>query len=166
MDHTSFTIDLATRNDLAGILDLQERNLYQHGGKLSIRWPADWFEAAIAAMPLIVARSGGRVVGYLVSTPPAAQADMPIIQAMLAAYPGSAGAYLYGPICVDDGQRNRGVAHSMFRELRARLPGREGFTFIRHDNTPSRTAHAKMGLRDVGRFEHGGIEYVVAAYVG
>src|SRR5687767_8423992 len=55
---------LATRDDIDGILELQERNLPDQGGTLSARFPRARFEAAIAAMPLIVAHRNGLVVGY------------------------------------------------------------------------------------------------------
>jgi L-amino acid N-acyltransferase YncA len=127
---------------------------------------AAWFETAIADMPVMVARRVGHVVGYVVSTPLAAQAREPIIQAMLRAYPGSPGAYNYGPICVVEGERGRGLAGAMFAALRQRLPGREGFTFIRADNTVSLEVHTKLGMRRVAEFIHAGAAYVVVAYVG
>jgi hypothetical protein len=86
---SSYEIGLATRDDVTGILDLQERNLRSVGGALSVRFSRDWFEAAISDMPIIVARSDEQVVGYVVSTPLTAQAHDSIIQAMLRAYPGS-----------------------------------------------------------------------------
>jgi RimJ/RimL family protein N-acetyltransferase len=166
MGHSELAIVLGTRDDVPGILDLQERNLSEHGGALSVRWSAEWFEHAIADMPIIVARSGGRVVGYLVSTPQSAQYQNPIIQAMLAAYRPSADAYIYGPICVEEEYRKRGVAALMFQHLRARLPCRNGLTFIRGDNIASRAVAANLGMREVGQFEHGGVEYTVMAYIG
>jgi predicted GNAT family acetyltransferase len=116
-------------------------------------------------MPIIVARSGERVVGYLVSTQQSARAQNPIIQAMLAAYRPSADAYIYGPICVEQEQRKRGVAALMFRHLRTRLPSREGLTFIRGDNIAARAVAAKLGMREAGKFEHRGREYLVIVYI-
>ena len=165
MDHSDIVIEVATRDDLPGILDLQERNLTEHGGSLSVRWSAEWFQTAVGEMPIIVARSGERVVGYLVSTPQSAQAQNPIIQAMLAAYRPSADAFIYGPICVEQEQRKRGVAALMFQYLRTRLPCREGLTFIRGDNIASRAAAAKLGMREAGKFEHRGLEYIVTVSI-
>jgi hypothetical protein len=54
----------------------------------------------------------------------------------------------------------------MFRELRARLSGREGLTFIRADNAVSRQVHAKMGMCEVAAFTSGDSAYVVVAYQG
>ena len=164
MNHSAFAVDLATPADVAGIVDLQERNLPHNGGRLSVRLAAEWFEAAIADMPVIVARERGHVVGYAVSTPLSAQAHIPIVQAMFRVHPGPPGAYIYGPICVAESHRRRGVAMAMIAELRRRLPGREGFTFIRRDNAVSRTVHARMGMREVAEFTQADIAYVVVAY--
>src|SRR5438046_3178622 len=120
------SIRRATVADVPGILDLQARNLPDRGGVLSVGFPQAWFEAAIAAMPVIVAERDGKVLGYLVSAPFAALAEVPIVQAMLRAYPAAPGGYLYGPICVAEAERGQGIAPAMFAELRAQLPRREG----------------------------------------
>jgi L-amino acid N-acyltransferase YncA len=157
-------IALATREDIAGILDLQETNLRERGGTLSVRFPREWFEAALDDMPVLVARKGGKVVGYLVSSSPAAQAHMPIIQAMLRAYPGAPDSYLYGPICIAESERGQDLAAALMATLAARLPGRQGITFIRRDNTRSMRAHGKIGMREVAEFTHGDAAIVVVVY--
>ena len=161
-----YEIGSATVDDIGAILDLQERNLAHRGGTLSARLSPAWFEAAITAMPVIVARRAGRLVGYLVSSPLAAYAEVLIVQAMLQAYRGAPDAYVYGPICVEETERGRGVAGAMFEALRARLPGREGVLFIRRDNEASLKAHAKMGIREVAGFKYDGNEFAVLSYVG
>jgi hypothetical protein len=117
-------------------------------------------------MPIIVARKGGRVVGYLVSSSKTAQGHVPIIQATLRAYPGAADAYLYGPICVAQSERGQDLPAALMAALRERLPGREGITFIRRDNLRSMRAHAKIGMREVAEFVHGGAAVVVVSYTG
>jgi L-amino acid N-acyltransferase YncA len=164
MGVADYEITVATPEDIPGILDLQERNLLSNGGALSVPFSGAWFESAIADMPIIVARSQGRVVGYVVSTPLTAQAHNPIIQAMLRAFPGSPGAYNYGPICVSETERGRGLAGLMFQALRERLPARQGFTFIRRDNTVSVKVHTRMGMRQVAEFTQDGVVYVVVAF--
>jgi len=159
-------IAAATREDIAGILDLQEHNMRDNGGALSVRFSRDWFVTAIRNMSVMVARDGKKLVGYVISTPLSAQAHDPLIQAMLRAYPGSPGAYNYGPICIAESHRGRGLAIALFEALRAQLPCREGFTFIRADNTTSRKVHAKMGMRDVAEFRRGDAIYIVVAYQG
>jgi L-amino acid N-acyltransferase YncA len=163
---TDHEITVATREDIPGILDLQQRNLRSNGGALSVPFSRCWFEVAITDMPIIVARREKRVVGYLVSTPLAAQTHSPIIQAMLRAFPGSPGAYNYGPVCVAETERGRGLAGAMFQALRERLPARQGVTFIRRDNAVSLKVHSKMGMQEVAEFTQDGAAYVVVAYVG
>jgi hypothetical protein len=123
MGISKYEIGLATRDDIASIVDLQERNLRGVGGALSVPFSCDWFEAAISDMPIIVARINEQIVGYVVSTPLTAQAHDPIIQAMLRAYPGSSASYNYGPICVAENHRGQGLAVAMFEALKAQLPG-------------------------------------------
>jgi predicted N-acetyltransferase YhbS len=159
-------IGLALRDDIAGVLELQAENVIDRGGSLSVAFSREFFESAITDMPLIVARKKGRVVGYVLSSPLAAHAHVLIIDSMLRAYRGSAGAYLYGPICVADSERGRGLAGRLFAALRKQLPGREGILFIRRDNTSSLRAHAKMGLREVAEFTHDGVAHVVLSYLG
>src|SRR3712207_3008585 len=115
----SYEIGSATGDDISAILDLQERNLPDRGGTLSARLSRAWFEAAITAVPVIVARQAGRVVGYLVSSPLEAYAEVPVVRAMLQAYRGAPDAYVYGPICVEEAERGRGVVGAMFEALRA-----------------------------------------------
>ena len=159
-------ICLATRADIAGILELQEPNLRENGGALSVRFTAEDLEAALRDMPILVARRSGRIVGYLLSSSKAAQAHVPIMQAMLRAYPGEPDAYVYGPICVADSERGQDLPGKLILALRERLPGREGITFIRKDNVRSLRAHAKIGGREVAEFFHAGAAIVVISFAG
>jgi GNAT superfamily N-acetyltransferase len=156
----------ATKADLDGILALQECNLPERGGALSAPLPRTQLESMLRDLPLIVARRGGEVVGYLLAASKPTVAEIPVIRAMLAAYGGAADAYVYGPIVVDADERGRGVARRLFEALKARLPGREGILFIRADNAPSLRAHEKLDVTPRGRFTHNGIPYVVLSYVG
>src|SRR5262249_26146900 len=117
-------------------------------------------------LPLIVARRGGAIVGYLLAASRATVAGVPIIHAMLSAYRGSPDAYVYGPIVVSDAERGRGLAQRLFESLRARLPSREGILFIRADNSASLRAHAKMGVVPRGTFRHNDQDFVVLSYAG
>ena len=160
-------IGLAVRDDIAGILELQERNLRRNGGVLSVPMSREWLEGAVIGdMPIIVARCDDRIVGYVISSSLTAQSDDPILHAMLKAHPGSPGCYVYGPVCVAESERGQGLARAMFETLCARLRGRQGFTFIRADNAVSRKVHASMGLHEAAAFTVADIDYVVVAYRG
>jgi L-amino acid N-acyltransferase YncA len=161
-----YDIGLATRNDVTGILELQECNLFSKGGALSVPFSRSWFEAAVADEQVIVVRKNNQVVGYVVFSSFAAQAHVPLVNAMLDVYPGAPGAYNYGPICVVESERGRGLAGAMFAALRQRLKGREGIAFIRRDNATSLLAHKKMGMQEVAEFTHDGAVFAVLAYGG
>jgi L-amino acid N-acyltransferase YncA len=154
---------LATPNDIAEMLDLQDRNLTANGGTLSIAFSRELFQATMTEMPVVVARRAGRLIGYVLSSDIASQRHQPIIAAMVRAYAGTPGAYLYGPICVHEGERGRGLARALCAELGRHLPGREGISFIRSDNVSSLQAHQKMGWQSVGNFTQAGIAFVVIA---
>ncbi|MGH6991146.1 MAG: GNAT family N-acetyltransferase [Stellaceae bacterium] len=161
---SDYDIAPAMPEDIPGILALQEANLPGHGGSLSVRLPADWFERAMQAMPLVVARRDGAVVGYVVATSLAAQMHIPIVQAMAAKFPPPAGCFIQGPVCVAASERGKGLAGLMFKELCAQLPGQSAITFIRSDNAPSLRAHEKVGMHILGEFENGGERYTALRY--
>jgi predicted GNAT superfamily acetyltransferase len=153
-------------SDLDGIVALQAANQPERGGTLSTCLPPARIAEMMNKMPLIVARRDGRVAGYLMTSTREMNADVPVINAMLAVYPGTADAYVYGPICVDAGARGKGLAQAMFSELRRLVPMREGILFIRRDNPASLRAHEKMGMRQVAGFVFGGSEFVVLSCPG
>jgi predicted GNAT superfamily acetyltransferase len=160
-------IAAAGENDIDGILELQAANQIANGGTLSASLSRSQLQSIGSQMPLLVARRGQTVVGFLVSATGEAMVDIPIILAMLESYPARArDAYVYGPICVDVKERGRGLAQLLFEHLRRLLPGREGVLFIRRDNEASIKSHRKMGMREVASFSFGGIEHLVLSYVG
>ena len=160
----AYDIATATPDDIPGILALQEPNLPDNGGSLSVRQSAAWFEHAMLDMPLIVARRDGAVVGYMVSASLAAKKHIAIIQALLRSFPAPPDCYSYGPVCVAESERGNGLAGLMFEKLRAQLPGRPAMTFVRSDNAASLRAHEKMGMRVLGEFTEAGERYSALAY--
>ena len=116
-------IGQATAEDIDGIPDPRERNQTERGGTLSARLPREWLEAALAAMPVIVARRNGRVVGYLISASREAYAGVPVVAAMLRAYPAAApDAYVYGPVCVAEEARGlSGLAPNLTAQAAGRV---------------------------------------------
>jgi len=159
-------ISRATEIDLDGIVELQTANQPELGGTLSASLPRSRIAKMMRAMPLIVARCNGRITGFLMTSTREMNADVPIIRAMLAAYPGATDAYVYGPICVSAEERGKGLAQAMFAELQRLLPGRAGILFIRRDNQASLRAHAQMRMHEVADFVFNDNDYVVLSYVG
>jgi predicted GNAT superfamily acetyltransferase len=161
---TDYEISLGIADDIPGILMLQEPNLPDNGGSLSVRQSADWFRHAVYEKSLIVGRREGKVVGYVLGTSLAAKARIPIIQAMLRTFPPQPDCYLYGPACVAETERGKGLAGAMFKELQGYMPGRPAMTFVRADNDTSLRAHRKMGMRELGPFVSQGVPYIALTY--
>jgi hypothetical protein len=63
-----YEISLATPDDIPGILVVQEPNLPDSGGSLSVRQTADWFKLAVLEKSVVVGRRDGKVVGYVLGT--------------------------------------------------------------------------------------------------
>ena len=158
-------IGRATEDDLDGIMALQAENQPGRGGRLSASFPRSLIAEIMRDTPVIVSRLGGCVTGYLVTSTREKNADIPIIDAMLAAYSGASASHVYGPICVVAEQRGKGLAQAMFAELLRLEPKREYILFVRRDNPASLRAHAKMGMREVADFMFRGNDYVVLSSV-
>lgn len=161
-----YDISLATPDDVPGILALQEPNLVERGGGLSVRQNADWFRRAILDKSVVVARNNDKVVGYVLGTSLAAKAHIPIVQAMLRVFPAPPDCYLYGPVCVAESERRKGLAALLFKELQTHMNGRPAMTFIRADNAVSLRAHRKMGMTKLGNFTAEGVDYIALGYEG
>ena len=142
----NYKTSLATPDDIPGnLLALQEPNLVERGGGLSVRQTADWFRHAIFEKSIVVGRRNGKVVGYVLGTSLAAKAHVPMIQAMLRAFPAPRDCYLYGPVCVAEAERGKGLAGALFKVLQAHMGSRPAMTFVRAHNAPSLRAHRKRG---------------------
>src|SRR5215210_528220 len=94
-----YDIALATPEDIPGIVALQEPNVLENGGGLSVRQTADWFKRSMVEMPIIVGRRDGKVVGYVLSTSLVAKSHVAIVRAMLRQFSAPPDCYLYGPVC-------------------------------------------------------------------
>ena len=163
-DSPTYIISVAAADDIPDILALQSENQISRGGALSIEFPAQWFERAVNDLPIVIARRQGQLVGFLVSSSPAATQHQVLSQAKYGAYPAGPEAYNSGPLCIAASERGRGLVSKLFSLQRSLLPGREGVAFIRRDNVTSRAVHAKYGFREVAEFSHAGVEYLVVAY--
>jgi hypothetical protein len=159
-----YDISLGRTDDIPGILALQEINLAERGGSLSVRQTADWFRHAILETSLVVGRRERTVVGYVLGTALTANAHVMIIHTMLRAFPLSPDCYLYGPVCVAETERGKGLAGALFAALQERMGGRPAMTFVRADNSSSLRAHRKMGMRELGPFVHDNVRYIALGH--
>ena len=151
----------ATIEDAEPISALLTANAPDRGGALYGDWPigvvTKWIEGGT---PVVVAIDGPKLLGVLF-TSEKAQASTPPVVAMLKAWPGSADAYVYGPVCVDQAARGLGVLEAMVADALARLPGREAILFINAGNARSLKAHARLGMVQVANFTLGEQAFIV-----
>jgi GNAT superfamily N-acetyltransferase len=161
-----YDISLGRIDDIPGILALQETNLVERGGGLSVRQTADWFRHAMAETSVVVGRRERSIVGYVVGTSLASNAHVMIIQTMLRTFPPPPNCYLYGPVCVAETERGKGLAGALFAALRACMASRPAMTFVRSDNIASLRAHRKMGMRELGPFMYDNVGYTALSYDG
>ena len=111
---------------------------------------------------IIVAMDGARLLGVLFPLE-TARASAPPVRAMLAAWPGSADAYVYGPVCIDETARGKGVQGLLHADLVRRRPGREAILFIKANHPRSMHAHARLGMVQVASFTlHGEVFAVLS----
>src|SRR5215475_11642432 len=80
MTSANYETGLATSDDIPTIVAMQEVNLHENGGGLSVRQTADWFRRTMSAMPIVVARRDGGVVGYALATSIAAKSHVGIVK--------------------------------------------------------------------------------------
>jgi L-amino acid N-acyltransferase YncA len=147
--------------DAVGVSSLLMTNSSERGGALYGDWSIGVVTKWITSGALIaVAIDGPKLLGVLFTSEKAQASAAPVV-AMLRAWPGTADAYVYGPVCVDDVARGQGVLEKLFAYVTAKLPRREAILFIKANNTRSLQAHTRLGLRQVGNFELGGEAFVV-----
>jgi predicted GNAT family acetyltransferase len=89
-----------------------------------------------------------------------------IIQTMLRDFPPPPDCYLYGPVCVAETERGKGLAGALFRELKRHMAGRPAMTFVRAENIASRRAQRKMGMSELGTFIHEDVPHIALVYSG
>ncbi|MFH6995088.1 GNAT family N-acetyltransferase [Flavobacterium sp. FlaQc-48] len=163
----SILIKIAALNDLDGIIKLQTANQISHGGTLSGQLTADQIQEMMTDMPQIIAVVNNEIAGFLLTTSQSVnnKRKVPIVDAMSASYSGSEDSYIYGPICVSQNQRGKGLAQLMFKELLRLEPNREGILFIKSDNEASLKAHEKMGMHKVSSFRFNDANFDIFTYL-
>lgn len=151
----------ATIHEVEPISALLRANAVDHGGTLYGDWSVGVVRDCITAGQLIiVAIDGAQLLGVLF-TSETARASAPPVLAMLAAWPGSVDAYVYGPVCIDQAARGRGVLEALYADLTTRRPGREAILFIKANNLRSLHAHARLGMVQVAEFTLDGEVFAV-----
>ncbi|MGY3862276.1 MULTISPECIES: GNAT family N-acetyltransferase [Aeromonas] len=155
----------AGTQDIEDIAALMLANTAAQGGQLTGEFPpaliAEWLAANRQHnMPIMLAFDEEDLAGVLF-TSVLGWTESPVVQAMLAQHLPNANEYLYGPVCIADNQRGKGILPGLFAQVQAALPGKKALLFIKTDNIASIKAHAKMGIRELTRFHCNGWDYLV-----
>jgi len=180
---TDTTFRRVRESDYPGLLALQEANLRdnltpaQRGrGFLSARFSREQFAAMDADVAVVVAETDGAIGGYLCGSSVEFNRRFALLEAMIEQYAytelhgrslRSYSSFVYGPVCVDEGLRGRGLLRGLYRALRAQVAGRFeiGVAFVAQDNAHSLAAHVQgLGMSDAGGFEFGGRSYRIVAF--
>lgn len=157
-----YELELAAAADVDEIAALLQANAADRGGSLTGNFTREVVaRMSLNGMPVIVARREGQLVGVLFSAAKGGAEEPPSIRAMWRAWPGSPSAYAYGPVCIAETERGRGLLPQLYAALRRRLPNREAVLFIRRDNLGSIRAHQRLGMRETAQFSLNGDHFAV-----
>jgi hypothetical protein len=163
---------IATESDIAGILDLQSKNLYTNlselerkDGFVTTPFTSEQVRSLIAQTGVFVVEKEGAIVGYVFAGSWNYFAQWPIFPLMVSRFPQlsfhgaevTAGrSFQYGPICIDRQLRGSGIFVELFELMRSQFALRVpiGVTFINQHNERSLMAHTrKLGLEIIDEFE-------------
>jgi predicted GNAT superfamily acetyltransferase len=156
MGHVSFQLRSAVPGDAPAISRLLRANLRERGGALL----GDWQESEILARILrgdliLVAHEDIQLLGVLITEEYLTTQAAPVL-AMLDAWPPGPSSYVYGPVCIAESARGRGLLKALYAELQRRRSDGEAILFIRADNESSLRAHLRLGLKAVAQFTFSG----------
>ena len=183
-DSIQFTI-ASTPDDVSGILDLQVRNLpsaltphtMASQGFVTVRHDESVLQRMNEETPSIVAKAGGRVVGYALMMPRRFADDVPILRPLFEMLDtlswhgeplrSNPRWFVMGQVCVAEGHRGSGVFDGLYRTMAERYGNDFDFTVteVAARNARSLRAHARVGFQTlhVYRDETTGEEWHVIA---
>lgn len=173
MSLSSVQTRAACTHDLAGILDLQDRNLYAHlnetqrqQGFVTTAFTEAQLGQLLAQQGIFVALAQERVIGYALAGSWEFFSQWPIFPFMQSRLPQlqfqgqniiADQSFQYGPVCIDAAYRGHAVFPSLFECMRLGLCQRYpiGVTFINRLNTHSYHAHTKkLGMQVIDTFDY------------
>jgi len=158
---------VSTPDDVSGILDLQARNLTSaltphtiaSQGFVTVRHDESVLRRMNEAAPSIIAKAGGRVVGYALVMPRRFADDVPILGPLFEMLDtlswngeplrGNPRWFVMGQVCVAEGYRGTGTFDGLYRTMAERYGTDFDFTVteVAARNTRSRRAHERVGFQ-------------------
>jgi len=159
-------IRLATLHDLTGITALLQANSAGRGGTLNGDFPADKVEGMLrrAGARTVVAQRDEAITGVLFSAIPT-QHEPEMINAMLHAWPPGWHCWLYGPACISEAERGKGLLKRLYHHMCQYHQGAP-VLFIQAQNSRSIQAHQRLGMYPVAQFAMQDEDFFVYSHQG
>jgi len=173
----------ASPGDFDAILTIQEGNLYanlteeqRRDGFLSAAFSREHLAQMAREVAVIVAEDAHEICGYLCAGSLEFHRQFPLLAAMIDQFPRARflgqplavqRTFIYGPVCVAQPHRGRGLLRGLYDALRREVAGGydAGVAFVAKDNARSLGAHADgLGMTIAGEFTFGGKSYWILAF--
>jgi len=183
VDNPFVTIRRALPSHYAGILRLQSANYIANlreeerkQGFLSAQFTLEQTAAMAEDLGTTIAIANNEVVGFLCAFRNEFDHGSPVVANMIASYPfmrfegrtlTEYSSYVYGPVCIHQAYRGRGLLRSLYEGQKKELAGQfeVGVALIARNNPHSLKAHvAGLGMKEVGDFEVKGNTYATVVF--
>jgi hypothetical protein len=158
---------VSTTDEVRQILELQAENLPSaltpermvEQGFVTVRHEPAVLQRMNDVEPAIIAKAGGRVVGYALVMPRDFGADVPILRPLFEVLDRLSWKgvslrhnprwFLVGQVCIADGYRGMGLFDGLYRSMAERYGDRFDLTVteVAARNTRSLRAHARVGFQ-------------------
>lgn len=174
----------ARRSDYPQILQLQSANIPEHltteqrqQGFIVSKMDEKQLEAINNELGIIVACDDKKITGFVCLNRSDHRPRPGIVDAMLAELPhtqldgqslNDLRIFLYGPVCIDQLYRGKGLLRQLFHAARLQTKGQfdAGVAFVNDSNPHSLSAHVQgLGMQDVLSFCYQGEHYHLLAFL-
>jgi hypothetical protein len=174
---------IGIREDIPGVLALQEQNLFRNlteeqkkKGFVTTPFFEEQLTTLISKRGLFVVAEGQKIMGYAMAAGWDFFMQWPIFPVMTKRLPAltfaghplsSENTFQYGPVCIDETQRGTGLFQKLFEEMRVELNTRYpvGTTFINKINQVSYAAHTrKLNLTVIDEFGFNDNQYYMLGF--
>ncbi len=166
--------------DIPGIVELQEKNLFRNlsqeelkKGFVTTPFTIDQLQELIGLSGVFIAKNEKeKVIAYAFAGNWKYFEQWEIFNYMVSRFPlmlfkgqeiTTENSFQYGPICIDEKYRGRGIINQIFEEMRLELVKRYpiSVTFINQVNVISKEAHTKkLGWEIIDEFEFNTNKYI------
>ncbi|MGL5112074.1 MAG: GNAT family acetyltransferase [Flavobacterium sp.] len=180
---TNYTVNIATKKDIPGIIALHQANLVvnlsateREAGFVTTALTEEQIQTVIEQKGLFVAKNNTTIIGFIVAADWDFFKQWPIFDYMISLFPQfkfkdfiftTTNSFQYGPICIDKNFRGQGIILSLFDYMKIHMKPHYplSLTFINKTNIPSFKAHTeKLSWKVIDEFQYNHNQYYVLAY--